>query len=169
MRRVIALAALLLLGGCDDMIHQAKRNPYERRSVDGSPTPLQVPPAVVGFATEPAAPPKLTLALLQRGQAEYRQFCTPCHSELGDGNGIVPQRGFAHPPSYVSDKVLNASTQHYYDVLTKGAGQMYSFAQRISPADRWAIAAYIRALQASAAGKPEDLSPQEQASLRDAP
>ena len=169
MNRVIVLAALLLLGGCDDMIHQAKRNPYERRSVDGSPTPAQIPAAVVGFATKPEAPPKVTLALLHRGQAEYRQFCTPCHSELGDGNGTVTQRGFAQPPSYVSDKVLNASTQHYYDVLTQGAGQMYSFAQRISPADRWAVAAYIRALQASAGGKLEDLPAQEQASLRDAP
>ena len=160
-----ALLAMLALAGCDAMIHQPKRNAYERSSPQGAPGPSQLPPAIVDFGSAAAMPPKLTLALLERGQAEFRQFCIPCHSELGDGNGIVAQRGFQHPPNYRDAKVLNASTQHYYDVLTNGAGAMYSFAQRIAPEDRWAIAAYIRALQLSGGGKPSDLSPQERAGL----
>jgi mono/diheme cytochrome c family protein len=150
----VVLLAVLALAGCDDMTHQAKRNPYERESVNGSPTPRQVPPAMVAFDSTPVTPPKLTLALLQRGQAEYRQFCTPCHSELGDGHGMVVQRGFEHPPSYLSADLMRAPTQHFYDVMTNGQGAMYSFADRVAPADRWAIAAYIRALQASGSGQP---------------
>ena len=168
MNRAVLLA-VLALAGCDDMIHQAKRANYERSSPQGSPSPSPLPASVVDYGSTPAAPPKLTLALLQHGQDEFRQFCTPCHSELGDGNGVVAQRGFQHPPSYSDPKVRGAPTQHYYDVLTNGKGKMYSFAQRLSPPDRWAIAAYIRALQASADGRPGDLSPAEQASLGAAP
>lgn len=164
MRRALFLG-LLALVGCDDMIHQPKRAGYQTRTTNASPSPAPLPPAIVDYSSIPMAPPPLSLALLHRGQAQFRQFCTPCHSELGDGNGMVVQRGFVHPPSYMSDKVLNSSTQHYYDVLTNGAGQMYSFAARITPADRWAIAAYIRALQGSAAGTLADVSPEDRTRL----
>ena len=103
----------------------------------------------VEWGDAPAKPPPLTLALLQRGQERFRIDCTPCHSELGDGHGMIVQRGFPAPPSYHIDGCATAPTQHFYDVMTNGYGAMYSFAGRVAPADRWAIAAYIRALQLS--------------------
>ena len=111
-------------------------------------------------------PPPLTLALLQRGQQRFRIYCTPCHSELGDGNGMVVQRGFPHPPSYHIDRLRQAPTQHFYDVITDGHGVMYSFAARVAPRDRWAIAAYIRAVQLSQHARADDLSPAERQALR---
>jgi mono/diheme cytochrome c family protein len=138
------LTALALLSGCDDMIVQPKARSY-------SSAATQVVPAqdTVAWGDAALKPPPLTLALLQRGQQRFRIDCTPCHSELGDGNGMIVQRGFSAPPSYHIEQLRQAPTQHFYDVMTNGFGAMYSFAGRVSPQDRWAIAAYIRALQLS--------------------
>ena len=164
MRR--ALMALLLLAGCDDMIHQAKRNPYERNAGDPrTADPAQTPPGQVAFREKPVPPPPVTLALIERGQDRFRQFCTPCHSELGDGRGMVVMRGFSPPPSYHIARLREAPTQHFYDVITNGYGAMYSFAQRVPPPDRWAIAAYIRALQLSAQADVADLTPDQRTEL----
>ena len=165
MRRIL-FASLLLLAGCDDMIHQAKRNPYERNAGD-PPTadPAQTPPGIVQYREAPATPPPVSLALIERGQDRFRQFCTPCHSELGDGNGMVVQRGFSAPPSYHIDRLRQGPTQHFYDVMTNGYGAMYSFAQRVPPPDRWAIASYIRALQLSEQATVADLAPDQRAKL----
>ena len=165
MRRIL-FASLLLLAGCDDMIHQAKRNPYERNAGD-PPTadPVQTPPGIVQYREAPATPPPVSLALIERGQDRFRQFCTPCHSELGDGNGMVVQRGFSAPPSYHIDRLRQGPTEHFYDVMTNGYGAMYSFAQRVPPPDRWAIASYIRALQLSEQATVADLAPDQRAEL----
>jgi mono/diheme cytochrome c family protein len=138
------LTVLALLSGCDDMTVQPKAGAW-------SPAATLVMPAQDTVAWDDAEqkPPALTLALLQRGQQRFRIDCTPCHSELGDGHGMVVQRGFPAPPSYHIDRLRQAPTQHFYDVMTNGYGAMYSFAGRVSPPDRWAIAAYIRALQLS--------------------
>jgi mono/diheme cytochrome c family protein len=135
---------LALLSGCDDMTVQPKAPAWSRDA-------MLVAPAqdTVAWGDAPVQPPPLTLALLQRGQERFRIDCTPCHSELGDGHGMVVQRGFPAPPSYHIDRLRQAPTQHFYDVMTNGYGAMYSFAGRVSPQDRWAIAAYIRALQLS--------------------
>ena len=98
------------------------------------------------------------MALLERGQQRFNIYCSPCHSRAGDGNGMVVQRGFPHPPSYFADNLVKAPNQHFYDVITNGYGAMFPYAARVAPADRWAIIAYIRALQAS-----------EHASLADVP
>ena len=90
------------------------------------------------------------MALLERGQQRFDIYCSPCHSRVGDGDGMIVQRGFPHPPSYFIDRLIKAPDQHFYDVITHGYGAMYSYADRVEPADRWAIIAYIRALQASA-------------------
>ena len=163
MRRRAWLATLPLLAllGCDDMSVQSKDLPY--RSARTGPGP--VPTGTVEYRTRPEAPPPLTLALVERGQDRFRQFCTPCHSELGNGQGPVVQRGFSPPPSYHIARLRGAPTQHFYDVITQGYGAMYSFAERVPPDDRWAIASYIRALQRSTAGTPEDLTPEQRASL----
>ncbi len=133
------------LAGCDDMIHQAKRNAYANARVGPGP----IPAGIVEHQSKPVVPPPVTLALLQRGQERFRIYCTPCHSELGDGHGMIVQRGFSPPPSYHTQRLREAPVQHFYDVITNGYGVMYSFAYRVQPADRWAIAAYISALQRS--------------------
>ncbi len=158
----LAAFAALGLAGCDDMSHQAKKNPW---TVSGG-DPARPPPHVVEFEDQPPPPPPVTLALVERGQYEFRAFCTPCHSELGDGHGMVVQRGFSPPPSYHIDRLRRGPTQHFYDVITNGYGAMYSFAQRVRPRDRWAIAAYIRALQASREATVAELSPEQRASLK---
>ncbi len=147
------LALLVLIGSCDDMTEQDKGKPYS--SAAGSVHEAQ---DAVPWHDATLPVPPLTLALLERGQQRYRIYCTPCHSELGDGNGMVVQRGFPHPPSYHSDRLRQASTQHFVDVITHGYGAMYSFAGRVAPDDRWAIAAYIRALQLSQHASAADIA-----------
>ena len=88
-------------------------------------------------------------AVLERGQDRYRIFCTPCHGELGDGRGMIVRRGFNPPPTFHSDELRKEPVGHFFDVMTRGYGTMYSYASRVPPRDRWAIAAYIRALQLS--------------------
>jgi mono/diheme cytochrome c family protein len=153
-RRTAGMMALvLLLAGCDDMTDQDKAKAYSRAA--GSVHEAQ--DSVPAHEAAASAPP-LTLALLERGQQRYRIYCTPCHSELGDGNGMVVQRGFPHPPSYHIERLRQESTQHFYDVITHGYGAMYSFAGRVAPDVRWAIAAYIRALQLSQHASAADIA-----------
>jgi mono/diheme cytochrome c family protein len=144
--RVVLLASVMLgtLVACDDMSEQAKQRPY-------SPAVgiVATPAHVVEYGEEERQAPPVTPALLERGQDRYRIFCTPCHSERGDGRGMIVQRGFPPPPSYHLQRLRDAPVQHFYDVITQGYGAMYPFADRVPPADRWAIAAYIRALQRS--------------------
>jgi len=160
------LAALSALAACDKMANQPKQLPYEVSPGQTSNPDLEPPAGIVARDQEPppAAPP-VTLALLQRGQQRFNIYCSPCHSETGDGHGMIVQRGFPAPPSYLSDRLMAAPSQHFYDVITNGYGIMFSYADRVTPADRWAIAAYIRALQASQHAKLADLSPDERAKL----
>ena len=91
----------------------------------------------------------IDIGLLQRGRERYEIFCTPCHDRTGGGNGMIVQRGFKQPPSMHLDRLRNVPLGHFYDVVTSGFGTMASYASRIPVQDRWAIAAYIRALQFS--------------------
>lgn len=106
-----------------------------------------------------ALPAQVTLdaALLERGQERYDIYCSPCHSPLGDGNGTVVQRGFKRPVSYHDARLRGVGIGYFYDVITNGFGQMPDYAAQVAPADRWAIAAYIRALQLSHAGTVDDV------------
>jgi mono/diheme cytochrome c family protein len=92
----------------------------------------------------------MSLALVKRGQERFDIFCSVCHGYTGDGDGMVVQRGFPHPPSFHSPRLIAAPDQHFVDVITNGHGVMYSYADRVPVADRWAITAYIRALQKGA-------------------
>ena len=94
-------------------------------------------------------PVQVTAATLQHGQERFRIFCTPCHGLTGDGDGIVVQRGFPAPPSYHSERLRTAPNSHFYNVITQGYGAMYPYNDRVPQQDRWAIVAYIRALQLS--------------------
>jgi mono/diheme cytochrome c family protein len=147
------------LTACNNMANQPKRLPYELPYGVEAQWPMLPPPNTVArdeHLTQPAPPP-VTLALLQRGRQRFDIYCAPCHSRVGDGDGMIVERGFPHPPSYYSDRLRQAPNQHFYDVISHGYGAMYSYADRVSPTDRWAIVAYIRALQASASAKLADV------------
>jgi mono/diheme cytochrome c family protein len=94
-------------------------------------------------------PVPVSRALLTRGQERFDIFCSPCHGRVGNGDGMVVERGFRPPPSYHVDRLRTAPVGHFYDVMTNGYGAMPSYASRVPVMDRWAIAAYIRALQLS--------------------
>ena len=99
----------------------------------------------------------ITKVDIERGRERYEIYCTPCHDYNGTGNGMIVQRGFPHPPSYHIDRLRNAPVGHFVSVITNGFGAMYSYAARVSPEDRWRIAAYIRALQLSQNAKVDDV------------
>ena len=103
---------------------------------------------------------------LERGQQRFDIYCAPCHGRTGPGDGMIVQRGFPHPPSYFSDTLMHAPNQLFYDVISHGYGAMYSYADRVAPADRWAIVAYIRALQASMNGQVADVPPERRGALK---
>ncbi len=94
-------------------------------------------------------PVPVTRELVDRGQERYNIYCIVCHGPVGKGDGMIVRRGFPQPPTYHDDRLRNAPVGHFFDVMTKGWGKMNSYAYQVPPADRWAIAAYIRALQVS--------------------
>lgn len=102
-------------------------------------------------------PAEITADLLERGQERYDIFCSPCHGFDGFGEGMIVQRGFTPPPSFHSNRLRQSPAGHYFDVITNGFGQMFSYGYRIQPDDRWAIVAYIRALQISQNASHEDV------------
>jgi len=95
-----------------------------------------------------------TREVLERGRERFNIYCSPCHSELGDGNGMIVQRGFRRPPSFYEPRLQAAPLGHFYDVMTNGFGAMPDYAAQAPTRDRWAIAAYIRALQLSQRATP---------------
>lgn len=168
-RAALAGLAVLLFGtGCrQDMFNQPKVKPLARSDFydDGSGAR---PPAAGTVARGQLRadrafetgigpdgrfvgrlPLPLTRDLLRRGRERFDIFCSPCHGRLGDGRGMIVQRGFKAPPSYHIDRLRRQPIGYFFDVMTNGFGQMSSYAIQVPPADRWAIAAYIRALQLS--------------------
>ncbi|HEY1233748.1 MAG TPA: cytochrome c [Candidatus Binatia bacterium] len=87
--------------------------------------------------------------VLLHGQERFTIFCSPCHSRIGDGQGMIVRRGFRSPPSFHIERLREAPPGHFFDVITHGFGAMPDYAEQIPPPDRWAIVAYIRALQLS--------------------
>ena len=96
-------------------------------------------------------------AVLDRGQERYNIYCTPCHDRTGGGNGMVVQRGYRQPPSFHIDRLRQADAGHFFDVMTNGFGAMPDYKAQIDARDRWAIVAYIRALQLSQHAAPADI------------
>lgn len=94
-------------------------------------------------------PVPVTKELIDRGEQRYNIYCIVCHGPVGKGDGMIVRRGFPQPPTYHDDRLRNAPVGHFFDVMTNGWGKMNSYAYQIQPADRWAIVAYIRALQVS--------------------
>jgi mono/diheme cytochrome c family protein len=110
-------------------------------------------------------PIPITKADIERGQARFNVYCTPCHGRLGDGNGMVVMRGFRQPPSYFSQRLMDAPVGHFYDVISNGFGSMASYASRVTPDDRWRVIAYIRALQFSESAKLSDVPADQRQNL----
>ncbi len=182
---VIAFAALSVVGCNTDMWVQKKSAPLSESEFfpDGAATRPLVPGTIPrGHLREDGAfytgiengkwvdkiPVAITNDLMKRGQDRFDIYCTPCHGRLGDGKGMIALRGFQlkRPVgNYHSDRLRKMPVGHFYDVITNGYGAMYSYASRIEPQDRWAVIAYIRALQLSQHGSVSDLSDPEKAKL----
>jgi len=111
-------------------------------------------------------PFRVDASVLERGQQRYDIFCSPCHGLTGQGDGMIVRRGFRHPPSYHDERLRNAAVGHFVDVMTNGFGAMADYRQQVEPRDRWAIAAYIRALQLSEHATLADVPPDERAKLQ---
>ena len=114
-------------------------------------------------------PMPITRDLLKRGQERFNIYCSVCHGAEGDGNGMIVQRGFPPPNSYHIDRLRQAPPGYFYNVIANGYGVMYPYASRVEPGDRWAIAAYIRALQFSRNAHLDDVPADERAKLEAAP
>jgi len=112
-----------------------------------------------------ALPFALTAEVLDRGEQRYNIYCTPCHGLSGGGDGMIVRRGYRQPPSYHIDRLRTAPIGHFYDTITNGFGAMPDYRAQIAPRDRWAIAAYIRALQLSQHASAAELSPEERQKL----
>jgi cytochrome c553 len=180
---LLALFALASTGCRRDMFLQPSERPLERSDFfqDNHMASRPLPPHTVarGHLDDDEAfytgkigdklvttfPMPITREVLLRGQERFDIYCAPCHGRTGDGNGMIPQRGYPVPPSYHIDRLRTAPVGHFFDVITHGYGVMYSYATRVDPADRWAIAAYIRALQLSHDAKIADVPEQDRAQL----
>lgn len=161
------LLGLTLLWGCrQDMHDQARYEPLEKSEffADGRASRPLIPGTVARgqlqtdshFYTGKVAgqlvqtmPLPVTHTLLERGQERYNIYCAPCHDRVGNGEGMIVRRGFRHPPSFHIDRLREAPIGHFFDVMSHGFGAMADYAAQIPPPDRWAIAAYVRALQLS--------------------
>lgn len=176
---LLALAA----GGCRrDMFVQPKSNPLQASAFFANGAASRPLPdhtisrehldadrefytGKVGTNDLAAIPVPVTMALLQRGRERFDINCSPCHGRTGEGNGMVALRGFPAPPTFHQERLRRAPIGHFFEVITHGYGVMYSYAQRVTPEDRWAIAAYIRALQLSHDARLQDAPPDERARL----
>ncbi len=163
---VLSLALLALAGCRQDMHNQPKFKPLRENDfyADGrSARPIIEGTVARGDLQEDSYyytgkingqygtqfPMPVTKEVLDRGEERYNIYCSPCHSRVGDGRGMIVQRGFKQPPSYHIDRLRNAPVGHFFDVITNGFGAMSEYKSQVPVADRWAIVAYIRALQFS--------------------
>ncbi len=180
---VPVLCLALLVAGCaPNMSDQPKYNPMTPSDLfaDGRSARPSIPGTVPygALTSDPTfytgrrdgevverMPVALTPESLRRGRERYEIHCSPCHGRTGDGQGMVVKRGFRQPPSYFIPRLREAPDGHFFEVMTNGFGEMYSYANRVSPADRWAITAYIRALQLSEAATLEAVPSPERGRL----
>lgn len=153
---LLLIVPLLAVTGCEQrMNQQPKYETYESsdrfpQQQSALPEPAHTVPYRNRAGAGDAEPePLYTLARLKTGRERFNIYCAPCHGRDGYGNGPVVQHGFPSPPSFHGERLLSVSERHFVDVIEHGHGIMYSYADRVDPDERWAIAAYIRALQVS--------------------
>lgn len=163
-RLALPLFVALLLSACDDIsMTQQKRygtftpaGLFENGS-EAQPLPEgAVAQGDLERVSRAQRKPQVDAQLLARGRERYGIYCAPCHGLSGRGDGMIVQRGFPAPPSYHISRLRAAPAEHFFDVITNGYGVMFSYAARVDPSDRWAIVAYIRALQESQGAKVAD-------------
>ena len=181
-RFILGAAALLALTACHrDMVQQPYKRPLQSSPLfpDGAASrplvpktvaqedPAEMGPLQTGYDHGQLVldiPLPITSDLLARGQERFGIYCAVCHGDDGYGHGMVVQRGFPAPPSFHTDRLRQAPAGHFFDVMTRGYGVMYPYASRVTPEDRWAITAYVRALQfsqhAPASSLPADIQSQ---------
>jgi mono/diheme cytochrome c family protein len=163
-RAALALLSALLVGGCDvSMTAQPKYTTYAPSQLwsDGS-SARSLPAGVVSQddaeRTRIAAnPPRVTDAFIARGRERFDIFCSPCHGLDGAADGVIVQHGFPKPPSFHDDKLLAMPARQIFDTISNGYGVMFAYGDRVEVNDRWAIVAYIRALQLSQRAKVADI------------
>lgn len=183
-RLLLALAAVVLAGACrQDMHNQPKVKPLSQSDFFADGQSSRTPPADTvarGFLRADKAfytgseggefvsafPLKIDRQVLQRGEERFDIFCSPCHDRLGTGHGMIVRRGYKQPPSFHDDRLRQAKPGYFFDVITNGFNIMPSYASQIPPADRWAIVAYIRALQLSQNAQLTDLSAKDRDALK---
>jgi cytochrome c553 len=172
-----ALLAALALAGCrQDMQDQPKFIPQRGTDFysDGRSARPQVENTVArgqlhedayfytglqGGKEGDAMPFPVTMEVLERGQERYNIYCTPCHSRVGNGVGMIVQRGYSKAGNFHTARLQAAPLGHFFNVITNGYGSMPDYAAQLQPQDRWAVVAYIRALQLSQNAKPSDVAP----------
>lgn len=179
---VLLLSALCLLTCRQKMSVQPKYDPLEPSDffADGMSARPRIPGTVArgeagltGFLATgkingqdgDGFPFPITIQVMNRGQERFNIYCSECHGKLGDGNGMIPSRGYRRPPSYHTDTLRAAPTGHFFDVMTNGFGAMPSYAPQVKVEDRWAIIAYIRALQLSQHATVNDVPPEMRSKL----
>lgn len=172
MTRLLLLVPLALaLASCDqaNMVSQPKSKTWDRNPFFPQNQTMRLPaPGTVPRAAPDRPVPQpasATPALLARGQERYDVFCTPCHGAAGLGDGMIVQRGYPRPPAFDEARLRAASAQALYDVISNGKGTMLSYAAQVPPADRWAIVAYLRALQLSQGATLASLPAEDQAKV----
>ncbi|NDJ59788.1 MAG: c-type cytochrome [Chloroflexi bacterium] len=179
-RLALVLVVVLVAAGCDNMRDQAKfHDPYAPSETFGAAARNLDPNAVpVGFERTDehlyegtvdgrladSFPFEITRETLEEGQRLYDGFCSACHGYSGYGDGVVAAEGYPMPApaSYHIERLRDMPDGYYFQVITDGFGQMFSLASRIQPEDRWAIVAYVRALQLSQNATFDDLPPELQ-------
>lgn len=181
--RILLMAFLVVTASCQPgMSRQPKYKPLASSPLFGDQTSARPLPAgtvaqghldadkhfylgKVNGADATTFPILVTSALMKRGQQRFDIYCAVCHGRDGYGQGLVVTRGFTAPPSYHDERLRAAPVGHLFDVITNGFGAMYSYGARVAVPDRWAIIAYIRALQLSQAASVQELSAQERARI----
>lgn len=138
---------------------QAPGTPAAAAAAASAPAPIPV--------GEDGFPFKVTREIIERGQSRYNISCLPCHGQLGDGNGMIVQRGFRRASSYLQDRLVKAPSSYYYDVITNGFGAMASYADQLTPEDRWKVIAYIRVLQLSQRANVAELADEDRRKLEE--
>lgn len=171
MRRVPALAFCLALSACGEanMRDQPRAKTWDANRFFPQGMTMRDPVPGTVPRTDPARyvprPARIDAALLARGRERYGIACTPCHGRSGDGRGMIVARGFPAAPAFTDQRLASASSDWLYAAITQGHGAMFGMGAQVAPADRWAIVAYIRALQLSQGARVASLPEDDRATL----
>lgn len=157
----------------DTHLHAGKVSPpapepvaVSSAAASASAAPVAPPPPVsAALVTADVFPFPVTESVLNRGEQRFNVFCAPCHSRLGDGNGMIVQRGYKAPSSFHVDRLRSEKPGYFFDAISNGFGVMPSYAAQIPVNDRWSIVAYIRALQLSQNASVSDVPPDHRKDL----